>query len=161
MYIYIAVIVLLIIGLIWIYFRFDTQLDPYEIARQRRVNETIAWLYRSVNDVCYQCNMSPIYEIKQTSQITYTDKVSSSHNIKGSIYLVIWNDLNERIFDHNTLIYATLHEIAHILSPSIHHEPPFDSIEHILLQKAIDLTYYDPNIPIESNYMTLDLNGPL
>ena len=145
-------------GLVWMYFRFDTGLNQYEIVRQEKVNETIQWLYQSVNDICYHCNMSPVYEIIETSQITYTDKIISPHNIKGTIYLVVWNEAHGRVFNNNTLIYAILHEIAHILSPSIHHQPPFDSIESILLAKAIDLAYYDPNVPIESHYMTLDLN---
>lgn len=158
---YILIIILVIIGLVWVYFRFDSGPDEYELIRRQTVNETVQWLYKSVNDVCYNCNMSPIYEFKETSQITYTDKVTSEHNVKGTIYIVIWDEAHSRVFNHNTLIYSALHEIAHILSPSIHHEPPFDSIESILLNKAIDLGYYDPNIAIESHYMTLDLNGPL
>ena len=132
-------------------------MDYYQQTRQRKVQETIQWLYQAVNDVCYRCNMSPIYDIVEANQITYTDKVTTPHNIKGTIYLVIWNEQHERVFNHNTLMYAMLHEIAHILSPSVHHEPPFDSIESILMNTAINLGYYDPSIPIEPNYMTLDL----
>lgn len=155
--VYIVIVVLIIVGLIWIYFRFDHKVNQYELIRQQKVNETIQWLYQAVNDVCYHCNMAPIYNIFETTQITYTDKVTNPHNIKGTIYLVVWNDKHGRVFSHNTLIYAMLHEITHILSPSIHHEPPFDSIESILMNTAINLGYYNPNIPIESNYMTLDL----
>ena len=161
MMLYIIITILLIMGLVWIYFRFDSGMNQYEQVRHQKVNDIIQWLYQATNDICYNCNMSPIYEIKETSQITYTDKVSSSLNIKGTIYLVVWNESQGRTFHHNTLIYAMLHEITHILSPSIHHEPPFDSIESILLNKAIDLQYYDPNIPIEPHYLTLDLNGPI
>ena len=64
---------------------------------------------------------------------------------------------HDRVFHQNTLIYSILHEISHILSPSIRHEPPFDSIESTLLKKGFDLGYYDPNVQIESHYMTLDL----
>lgn len=155
--IYVIIIILLIIVLMWIYLRFDPPYNQYEFIRQQKVDETVQWLYRCVNDICYNCNMSPIYEIKENFQISYTDKITTPHNIKGTIYLVIWNETYGRVFNHNTLIYAVLHEIAHILSPSIHHEPPFDSIETILLNKAVELAYYDPNIPIESNYITLDL----
>ena len=159
--VYALIIVLILVILIWIYVRFDNKVDQYENIRQKQVNDTIKWLYQAINNVCYACNMSPIYDIKENHQITYTDKITSSHNIKGIIYLVLWDDSPGRVFNNNTLIYASLHEIAHILSPSIHHEPPFDSIESILLNKAIDLQYYDPNIGIESHYLTLDLNGPL
>ena len=101
--------------------------------------------------------MSPIYEIKETTHITYTDKITSTHNVKGTIYLVMWDTINNKLFDHNTLIYTVLHEISHILSPSIKHNPPFDTIESILLKKAIELHYYDPETPIDKNYLTLDL----
>jgi hypothetical protein len=123
------------------------------------VDETIEWLYQAVNAVCYRCNMSPIYNIIETEQITYTDKTISSHNIKGTINLVIWDDTKGRVFNRNTLMYAMLHEITHILSPSIHHEPPFDSIETLLLDTATRLGYYDPSVPIESHYTTLDLTS--
>lgn len=155
MLVYILTVVILIIILSLIYTRFNV--DQYEMIRKQKVNETIQWLYQAVNDVCYRCNMSPIYDITETEQITYTDKITSSHNITGSIYLVVWDDTRGRVFTHNTLIYAMLHEITHILSPSIHHEPPFDSIETLLLDTAISLGYYDPSIPIESHYTTLDL----
>lgn len=158
--IYIIVSIIVMTVLILIYFRFDPGIDQYELIRQEKVKETIKWLYQSVNDICYHCNMSPIYEIKETSQITYTDKTIVPHNIKGTIYLAIWDPVHRKIFDHNTLIYSVLHEVAHILSPSVKHEPPFDSIESLLLNKATDLSYYDPNIPIDSNYLTLDLTGP-
>lgn len=154
-YIRIAIVILILVVLIWIYLR--PQIDQYESIRRQQVHNTIQWLYRTVNDICYRCNMAPIYEIIETKQITYTDKVTNPHNIKGIIYLVVWDEPHGRVFNHNTLIYAMLHEITHILSPSIHHEPPFDSIESILMNMAINLEYYDPTVPFESNYMTLDL----
>ena len=155
--IYVVITILLLVVLIWIYFRLDPPYVNGEFVRQQKVNDTIQWLYRCVNDICYDCNMTPIYEIKENFQITYTEKNISPHNVKGTIYLVVWDDLQGRVFNHNTFVYAVLHEIAHILSPSVHHEPPFDAIENILLDKAYELSYYDPNIPIDPNYITLDL----
>ena len=163
--IYIILAIFLILCILFLYFPFNNKNNPDQILallRKQKVNETIQWLYGAVNDICYQCNMSPIYEIIETSQITYTEKGNNFSNIKsgeGKIYLVIWNESQEQLFNYNTLIYAMLHEIAHILSPSVHHKPPFDSIESKLLNKARDLNYYNPNISLESNYMTLDLNN--
>lgn len=155
-YVQIVVIIVILIVLVMLYFR--RYYDSNELIRRKQVNETIQWLYRAVNDICYRCNMHPVYNIIETNHITYTDKVTNPHNIKGTIYLVIWNEESGCTFQHNTLIYAMLHEIAHILSPSIHHEPPFNSIEQILINTATDLGYYDPQIQMESNYMTLDLS---
>ena len=154
---YVVMIILLLVILSWIYIRFEAKTDQYEIVRTQKVHETISWLYQSVNDICYHCNMSPIYDIRETAQITYTEKITKPHNIKGTIYLVVWDEKHSRVFNCNTLMYAVLHEIAHILSPSIHHEPPFDSIETLLLNTATNLGYYDPNVSIESHYMTLDI----
>jgi hypothetical protein len=154
---YVLIVIFLILMLAWIYIRYDAKTDHYEVVRSHKVKETIRWLYQSVNDICYQCNMSPIYNIHETTNITYTEKLTNNHNIKGIIYLVVWDEKNSRVFNPNTLMYAVLHELAHILSPSIHHEPPFDSIETILLNTATNLGYYDPEIDIESHYMTLDI----
>jgi len=152
---YIIIIIMVLLCLVWIYVY--PRVDEYQKTRKNNVKTTIEWLYHAVNDICYRCNMSPIYDIVESKQITYTDKITKTHNIKGTINLVIWDEKHDRIFSYNTLMYAMLHEIAHILSPSVHHEPPFDSIEQILINKAIELEYYDEKIVIESNYMTLDL----
>lgn len=152
-YIHVIGIVVILIVLIFIYVRIKPQTNHYENERQRQVNNTIQWLYKAVNDICYRCNMSPNYKIIETDQITYTDKIIN--NTKGTINLVIWNERYDRTFNNNTLMYATLHEVAHILSPTIHHEPPFDSIESILINMATNLGYYDPTIPMEANYTTL------
>lgn len=148
-YIHVIGIVVILIVLILIYVHISPQTDHYENERQRQVGNTIQWLYKAVNDVCYRCNMSPIYKIVETNQITYTDKIVN--NTKGTINLVIWNERYDRTFNNNTLIYAMLHEIAHILSPTM----PFDSIESILINMATNLGYYDPTIPMEVNYTTL------
>ena len=87
--IYILIIFLFLACLVWIYIKFDIGIDHYEVIRQQKVNETVQWLYQIVNDVCYHCNMAPIYDIVETSQITYTDKVTKTHNNKGTIYLVV------------------------------------------------------------------------
>lgn len=156
---YILLTILILIAIMWFYIRIDKsdKTSNYETIRKQKVKDTIQWLYQITNEICYHCHMTPIYNIIETSQITYSDKITGQ--TKGAIYLVIWNDKHSRIFNHNTLIYATLHEIAHILSPSIRHEPPFDSIEKLLINTATNLGYYDPDIEIESNYVTLEQNN--
>lgn len=145
-----CIIILIIIAYTYMYY--SKTVNIQEI----KVNESIQWLYRIVNDVCYQCNITPIYTIKETSGLTYTDKIINKlADTKGIIYLVVWDDKYSRTFNNNTLTYAVLHEIAHIVSPSQNHEPPFDDIESMLLNKAIELSYYDPNVPIESHYATM------
>jgi hypothetical protein len=153
MFQYVIIVVVLIILLTWIYLGYATNSDKNY--RSQKIKETVNWLYQTINDICYQCNMSPIYDIRETSQITYTEKTTQAHSIKGIIYLVIWDAENNKVFNKNTLLYAMIHEITHILSPSIHHQPP---IESLLLTTATNLGYYDRNIPMESHYITLDIN---
>lgn len=131
---------------------FESQRD---IDRRAQIASTIRWLYRSVNDICRQCGMEPQYEILDTAQITYTDKIEKSHT--GVIHLAIWDDRNGAPFSANTLMYSVLHELAHILSPSRGHAPPFDAIETLLLTTATEMGYYDPRVPIDAGYITLDL----
>jgi beta-lactamase regulating signal transducer with metallopeptidase domain len=154
--IYILIVLTILVTLVWIYLYLYRDFDEFESIRRNEVNKTIQWLYYSVNNICNHCNMAPIYEIIETDHITYSDKINNPYNRRGKIYLVIWNYEYSRIFSHNTLIYAVLHEISHILSPSVHHEPPFDSIESLLLNTAIKLGYYDPNIPLEIGYIGPD-----
>lgn len=153
----IFVVVALVIVLLLVYVKYNPNYTNHNFHRNQQINLTKKWLYKCVNDVCNHCNMNPLYEIKENSVITYTEKLTSSHSIKGTINLVIWDEKTQNLFNRNTLVYAVLHEISHILSPSTDHNPPFDSIESTLLKKAQELSYYDPKIPIEPNYITLDI----
>ena len=154
---YTLMTLILIMILIWIYIRTNSHHVRRDgIIRQEKINDVIEWLYSAVTHITNSCNMFPEYNIIETKYITYTDKITSSHNTSGNIYLVIWNDKYNTIFMNHTLIYAMLHEISHILSPSIHHEPPFNSIETILLNKAVELGYYNPNTHLDPDYITLD-----
>lgn len=152
----IVIVTIILLCLFYIYLK-PTQTSHYEEIRKAKVNESISWLYQTVNNVCYQTNFSPIYTLNETAQITYTEKNKDIRN-KGEIYLVVWDEDHGRTFNKNTLIYAVLHEVAHILSPNPNHNHPFDLIEASLLNKAIELGYYDATIPMESNYATMDLN---
>ena len=53
----------------------------------------------------------------------------------------------------NTLMYISLHELAHILCPDFDgHSPSFFSIFDSLKKKAIEKHIYDPNIPLSKQY---------
>lgn len=149
--VYIVIVVLIICLMSWYYLKFDT----YNI-RKSLSDEYIEWLHRMVSDICHTCNFHPQYNLVEIYTITHTEKHSITN--KGVIYLVIIDDETGAPFSKNTLVYAVLHELAHILSPSIKHESPFDSIEKRLLGAAQHMGYYDPSAPLESNYVTFDLN---
>lgn len=98
----------------------------------------------------------------------YHDKKSYTIN-KRKIYLCI-KDENGVYYDDNMLIYASLHELAHVLCDEIGHTPKFWSIFDNLLEKAsktidpkTNKPVFDPKKPInrdycESKYHNLDDN---
>ena len=99
-----------------------------------KTSETLSDLYQIINDICYQCNRSINYEIVETDIATYVVQEN-----KTVIYLLLCDHEHERMFKYNTLIYAILY-----------------NYDDALLNKAIELKYYDPKIQIESNYILLN-----
>lgn len=147
-----AIVVIVMIILMIIYVRFD---DPHKSTKSVRVQSTIQELYRKCNKVCQACNMHPMYTIVESQTITSSEKRNPYHNI-GTIYLVLWNEHSNELYDDNTLMYSMLHEISHLLSPSVGHQPPFDNIEHTLLVAAERLGYYRSEIPVDARYRTIE-----
>lgn len=140
------IVFMIILILIYVYIR--------EFHRLNQVHTMISWLYNISTLICEACHVHPEYQIRESQYLTFIDK---SHHI-SMINLVLWNPLTNRLFDNNTLVYAIIHEITHILSPSSNHEPPFDALEVLLLNKAVELGYYDAQRSIDNNYMTLDVH---
>ena len=129
--------------------RFDKRINQDEMVKIQSKQETMRWLYQSVNDICNHCDISPNYEIRETFQMTYSEKITSPPDdidipSKGIIHLAIWDEQHGRVHDRNILIYSVLREISQILSPG----PEYDDIEAQLLNMAIDLKYYNPDFLI-------------
>jgi len=88
----------------------------------------------------------PSYKIYPSDSITRTE----NHH---DIHLVLWNKENNTLYEDNTLVYATLHEIAHIMVPEAEHgDVEFEDIEEILLKTAVKLGYYNPQLALAPNY---------
>ena len=89
----------------------------------------------------------PSYEIYSSDTITRTED-------QRIIRLVLWDKQSHKLYDDNTLIYATLHEIAHIMAPeeAEHGDPEFEEIEDLLLKTAMKLGYYNPHLSLPENY---------
>lgn len=69
---------------------------------------------------------------------------------KGDIYLC--TDFNGRKYDDNMIIYVTLHELAHTLTPTIGHTLHFMETFKNLLNRAYMHGLYDPLKPLAFNY---------
>lgn len=78
-------------------------------------------------------------------------KGDSSYTInKKKIYLC--TDHSGTRYDDNMLIYVTLHELAHVITPAIGHGPEFIKNFNNLLDRAINANLYDPTQPKVENY---------
>ena len=67
---------------------------------------------------------------------------SYSLNKGEKIVLCLYNYRNKSFYDFNTLIYVSIHELAHIANPTIGHDESFYYIFNILLNQAIYLKIY-------------------
>lgn len=70
---------------------------------------------------------------------------------KKHIYICLKNEYDE-YYDYYTLLYVTIHEIAHTLCDSVGHTEEFHRTFHTLLNKAKQLGIYNDSIhkPIEN-----------
>jgi len=96
-----------------------------------------------------QTTLLPLHPVVKEVQF-YEGNKSYTIN-KKKIYLCL-KDKNNQYYELNMLLYVSIHELAHVLCDEIGHTPKFDRIFHDLLQKAVALNIYDPNLPILSDY---------
>jgi hypothetical protein len=73
---------------------------------------------------------------------------------KRKIYLCLKDKKagNENYYDYNSLIYVTLHEIAHVLCDELGHTKKFQLIFKELLEHAASLGQYDKKKEFVQNY---------
>jgi len=140
---YIIIIFIIIVFCICIYNVLNLKIINYNIFKNIIINDTIDWLYQSINEICYKSKLYPIYTIKPHDTITFSQKININ---KGIIYISVWDDKNDRLYNNNTLLFKTLHEISNILTENNFN---FDFIEKNLINTAINLGYCDINDKIE------------
>tara|TARA_B100000674_G_C37064932_1_gene568972 strand:+ start:47 stop:490 length:444 start_codon:yes stop_codon:yes gene_type:complete len=70
---------------------------------------------------------------------------------KKHMHLCLRNEKKE-YFNKNHLIYVAIHELAHVVCPSIGHTQEFWDYFDKLLNKAIAMGIYNPSIPIVADY---------
>lgn len=157
-YIYQLLIIIIAFAMIlFIYFKWGTsEIKAIQSSKNIAIHRTIERLYSITNEICSVYKIFPSYIIKESNTTTYTEKDLDKFNT-GIIYIVIWDEINDKVFSFNTLVYSILHEIAHIISPSTHHTDTFDRIEKKLLSIATSLNYYNSNIKIEEQYVNMNL----
>lgn len=94
--------------------------------------------------------LKPVHPIFSKMKLYKGDK---SYTInKERVFLCLFDE-NGNYYSLNTILYVTLHEAAHILNQeNIGHTAEFQKKFDELLQRAIELGIYNPDIPVPSNY---------
>lgn len=70
---------------------------------------------------------------------------------KKKVYLCL-KDENGDYYEDNMLMFVAIHELAHVLCDEIGHTDKFQNIFQDLLNKAADLSIYDPSVAPVQNY---------
>lgn len=70
---------------------------------------------------------------------------------KSDIQLCVCDE-NGNVHDFNTLVWVTVHELAHVKCKSIGHTREWSRIHEELVQRAVDLKLYSPSQPLAKWY---------
>lgn len=84
--------------------------------------------------------------------ITVSNSNKSYTVNKKDVYLCL-KDKDGEYYNKNMLVYVAVHELAHVLCPSVGHTAEFWKINEQLLNKATELGYYNPSIPAVKDYI--------
>lgn len=102
-------------------------------------------------DKYYDGILSPLNDRDVMNEITlYKGKKSYTIN-KQKVFLCL-RDENKEYYDINMLTYVLLHEISHVICDEVGHTDKFHEIFDAVLEEAVKLKVYDPNIPIIQDY---------
>ena len=77
---------------------------------------------------------------------------------KRDIYLCLHDPDTGKYYDYNMLVYVSLHELAHALSPTVdenHTSLEFNNQFNQLQNRARELGIFDPSKPLIMNYCPL------
>jgi hypothetical protein len=97
-------------------------------------DERCKQLYRNYNP-------SKITETLPTSKLK---AYSENKGEKIAFCLNKQNENNETLIDENTLTFVALHELSHLMTPSIGHQKEFWDNFKFLLDNAVEIKVYDP-----------------
>lgn len=116
----------------------------------------------------YQRNDKMIHTIKEKLHkvidkkildgCTFTAHHKSLTENKKHVKLCLYDE-NGEYYHPNMLMYVALHEMAHVLNPTIGHDDSFHRIFDALLEKAESHGIYHPQLPHVHNYCTHTLRA--
>ena len=80
-------------------------------------------------------------------------KANKSYTVNKKDVFLCLKDKDGEYYNKNMLVYVAVHELAHVLCPSVGHTEEFWQINDKLLNKATELGYYNPSIPAVKDYI--------
>lgn len=101
---------LIILIILWISTSGVGRSSSPSLSRHDQIAAKLTFLNHVVRTVCSELQIPISYRLYVSSETSYVKN-------KSEIYLVVWDYAHHRMFDDNTLIYAILHEVVHILTP--------------------------------------------
>lgn len=91
-------------------------------------------------------------DLRESDEGSYTEN-------KKTVYICL-RDEHGNEYSMNTLVYVTLHELAHLVNHTNYgHTPEFNTIFNKLLCKAAKVGVYDPSVSHDDWYCGVDIRG--
>lgn len=114
--------------------------------RKGPTHPTIRRLKKEISKLDPELAKIPIY----VGDSAYTEN-------KSTIYVCLKHPRTGQVYDMNTLLYVTLHEIAHVITSEYdEHGPEWQSNFSKLLNRAHRRGIYDPSQPVPKDYCGID-----
>lgn len=79
-----------------------------ESYKEKKIKETIRWLYKVINTIFYTYQYDIVYEIRNNNKLSYIDK----QNNKLIINVIIWDDTHNRPYDNNSLLLNIIQQLS-------------------------------------------------
>ncbi len=134
----------------WVKDRYDkinaaNTLAKIKINMTKLINHLKINMDKFPNNTTYIQNLikrTKIINIKETPD---DDKFTSYTISKGAaIYFCLRSKIIDEIHDMNTLMYVTIHELAHVGNDEIGHTPLFKAVFKFFLEQSVEIDIYTP-----------------
>lgn len=104
-------------------------------------------------DVHHTGVLSPLNNRDIMSEVSFYRGEKSYTINKEKVYMCLKDSKNGGgYYDEQTLMYVLLHEISHVICPSIGHTDEFNEIFDALLAEAVAAGIYDPKTQVPLDY---------
>lgn len=155
----IQIIIYGIILSVFIYYNYDM---IYLESNSNVTSNVIQDIYNDLLRMFYFTSNTFIYPLEYLNNKNIFDYLTikesnESYTInKSVINLCVRNPKTYQYYDKNSLMFVTLHELAHVICDEVGHTEKFLSINKALLNYAANQGYYNPKKPFVNNYCPIN-----